>query len=96
MATLTFSPPIIKLVLLLILAVATFAVTAWMIRKDVREMAERAEREWGKGKGGGRDKEKAEKGKENLNYHPMNGRTNGVVSSVKTYDHRPHRSADKG
>lgn len=44
MATLTFSPPIIKLALLLILAVVGFAVTAWLIYKDVEGMADKAER----------------------------------------------------
>lgn len=40
----SISPTIIKLTLLLIVTIATAGVTVWLIRKDVKEMAEKADR----------------------------------------------------
>lgn len=43
MATLTFSPPIIKLALLIILVMVTAGVSAWIVWKDVQGMRKKAE-----------------------------------------------------
>ena len=43
MATLTFSPPIIKLALLIIMTIAAAGVGAWIVWKDVQGLKERAE-----------------------------------------------------
>lgn len=61
MATIIFSPPIIKIIFSLAMVITAIGVTVWLIRDDIkkmkkmREQAERADRIWGRG----REKEKA-------------------------------------
>jgi len=57
MATIIFSPPIIKIILSLAMVITAFGVTVWLIRDDIKKMAERAE---GARDIWGRDNEKAE------------------------------------
>lgn len=66
MATIIFSPPIIKIILSLAMVITAIGVTVWLIRDDIeklkkmREQAERAEKIWGRaGK---------EKGAENVGH----------------------------
>lgn len=87
MATIIFSPPIIKIILSLAMVITAIGVTVWLIRDDIkklkkmREQADRADRIWG------RDHIKGQGKAGNDPHHPMSGRTNGVISSVKAYDH---------
>jgi hypothetical protein len=63
MATIIFSPPIIKIILSLAMVITAIGVTVWLIRDDIkklkkmREQAERAERIWGRAGGRVVDKE---------------------------------------
>lgn len=101
MATIIFSPPIIKIVLSLAMVITAIGVTVWLIRDDIkklkkmREQAERADRVWGKG-----DKEKETKNNWGAmisfppNKHDIPPLVNSdiaadIVADIEVTNHRP-------
>lgn len=86
MATIILSPPIIKIILFLAMVITAIGVTVWLIRDDIKKMAEKAEREWGRA---GKEKG-AEKAEHEGNWPAV---TKGKIDDGQVSDLYPEPSS---